>query len=88
MLEAMREIDERDMEAFSTLDTNAKAIDVLSIGDRWRPHKENQEGDNIAVAKTCLCDMCKQRKERQTVGGVSIRSRNGASSRKGGVVPW
>ena len=80
--EEMRKIDECDMEEFYTLDSSEKTIAIL--GDRWWPQEAKQEGDKIS--KTFLCNIWKQRNERPIVGGVSIRSRNGAPSRKGCVV--
>jgi len=41
----MREIDERDMEEFSTLDSE-KMIAIL--GDRWWPQGAKQQGDMIS----------------------------------------
>ena len=38
------------------------------------------------MGKQVLCNIWKMRNERPNVGGVSIRSRNGAPSRKGCVV--
>ena len=43
-----------------------------------------QNGDRIS--KQFLCNIWKKGNERPNVGGVSIRSRNGAPSRKGCVV--
>ena len=40
----------------------------------------------IKLAKKKLCDTWKQCNERPNAGGVSIRIRNGAPSRKGCVV--
>ena len=80
--EEMRKIDECDMEQFGTLNSSEKTIAIL--GDRWWPQAAKQEGDKIS--KTFLCNIWKQRNERPSVGGVSIRSRNGAPSRKGCVV--
>ena len=80
--EEMREIDECDMEEFDTLDSSEKTIAIL--GDRWWPQAAKQEGDTIS--KKFLCNIWKQRNERPIVGGGSIRSRNGAPSRKGCVV--
>ena len=74
--EEMREIDECDMEEFDTLGSSEKTIAIL--GDRWRPQAAKQEGDKIS--KTFLCIVWKQRNERPIIGGVSIRSRNGAPS--------
>ena len=80
--EEMREIDECDMEEFGKLDSSGKTIAIL--GDRWWLQAAIQEGD--AISKTFLCSIWKRRDERPIVGGVSIRSRNGAPSRKGYVV--
>ena len=78
----MRIIDECDMEQFGTLDSSEKTIAVL--GHRWWPQKAKQQGDKIS--KKFLCNIRKKRNERPNVGGVSIRSRNGAPSRKGCAV--
>ena len=48
------------------------------------PPSAKQDGDRIS--KQFLCGMWKKRNERPNVGGVSIRSRNGAQSRKGCVL--
>ena len=45
---------------------------------------KGETGDEIS--KKFLCNTWKKRKERPNVGGVSVRSRNGAPSRKGCVV--
>ena len=81
--EKMREIDECDVEEFDTIDSSGKTIASI-LGDRWWPQAAKQEGDKIS--KKHLCNIWKQRSERPIVGGVSIRSRNGAPSRKGCVV--
>ena len=81
--EDIRRIDECDMDKFSTLDNNEKTIAIL--GDRWWPQKAKQEGDKISKKFTCNM-VWEKRNERPNVGGVSIRSRNGAPSRKGCVV--
>ena len=78
----MRNIDGCDMEQFGTLDSSEKTIAIL--GDRRWPQTAKQEGDKIR--KKLLCDIWKKRNERPNDGGVSIRSRNGASPRKGCVV--
>ena len=78
----MRKIDERDMEKFGTLDSREKTIAIL--GNRWWPHKAKQQGDT--VIKIFLCNIWKKRNERPNVGVVSIRSTNGAPSRKRCVV--
>ena len=54
------------------------------LGDGWWPQPGTQEGDT--TSRKCLCTIRKQRNERPTVGSVSIRSRNGAPTRKGCVV--
>ena len=40
------------------------------------------DGEN-RISKQFLCSIWKKRNERPNVGGVSVRSRNGAPSRKG-----
>ena len=70
------------MEEFGRLESSEKTIAIL--GDRWWPQAAKQDGDRISIQ--FLCNRWKKRKERSNVGGVSIRSRNGASSRKGCVV--
>ena len=42
--------------------------------------------DGGRISKQFLCNIWKKRDERTNVGGVSIRNRNGAPSRKGCVV--
>ena len=79
----MKKTDECDMEKFGTLDSSEKTIAIL--GDRWWAQTAKQEGDEIS--KTFLFNRTwKKRIERPNAGGVSIRSRNGAPSRKGCVV--
>ena len=70
------------MEEFDTLDVSEKTI--ANLGDRWWPQTAKQEGKK--TSKTFLCNIWEQRNECPIVGGVSIRSRNGAPSRKGCVV--
>ena len=70
------------MEEFGKLESNEKTIAIL--GDRWWPRTAKQDGDRIS--KQFLCDIWKKRNERPNVGGVYIRSKNGAPSRKGCVV--
>ena len=65
------------------------SCDIFSLsppppGDRWLPQTAKQGGDRIS--KQFLCSIWKKRNERPNVGVVSIRSRNGAPSRKGCVV--
>ena len=74
----MRKLDVCDMEEFGRLESGEKTIAIL--GDRW-PQTAKQDGDRIS--KQFLCNIWKKRDERPNVGGVSIRSRNGALSRKG-----
>ena len=80
--EEMRTSDRCDMEEFGRPESSEKTIAIL--GDRWRPQTAKQDGDRIS--KQFLCNIWKKRHERSNVGGVSIRSRNGAPSRKGRVV--
>ena len=70
------------MEKFGRLESSEKTIAIL--GDRWWPQTAKQEGDKIS--KQFSYNTWKKRNERANVGGVSIRSRNGAPSRKGCVV--
>ena len=70
------------MEGFGTLGSSEKTIAILGDG-RW-PQAAKQVGDKIS--KKFLCNIWKQLEARPNVGGVSIRSRNGAPSRKGCVV--
>ena len=78
----MRKIDVCDMEVFGGLENSEKTIAIP--GDRWWPQTAKQDGGRIS--KRFLCNIWKKRNERLNVGGVSIRSRNGALSRKGCVV--
>ena len=64
------------MKSFEALGSREKTIAIL--GDRWWPQTAKQEGDKIC--KGFLCNIWKKRNEHSTVGGVSIRSRNGAPS--------
>ena len=61
------------------LESSEKTIAIL--GDRWWPQTTKQDDDRIG--EQFLCSIWKKRKERPNVGGVSIRGRNGAPSRKG-----
>ena len=81
-LEEMKKLDVCDMEEFGRLESSEKTIAIL--GDRWWPQSAKQDGDKIG--KQFLCSIWKKRNERSNVGGVTIRSRNGAPSRKGCVV--
>ena len=80
--EGMRKLDVCAMEEFGRLESSEKTIAIL--GDRWWPQTAKQDGDRIS--KEFLCYMWKKHDERPNVGGVSIRSGNGAPSRKGCVV--
>ena len=72
------------MEKFGTLYSSEKITVIL--GDRWWPQKAKQKGDEISKKFLCNIWEKKKRSERPNVGGVSIRIRNGAPSRKGCVV--
>ena len=78
----MEKLDLCDMEEFGGLESSEKTIAIL--GDRWRPQTAKQEG--YRIGKQFLCNIWKKHNERPNVGGVSIRSRNCAPSRKGCVV--
>ena len=78
----MRKLDVCDMEEFGRLESSEKTMAIL--GDRWWPQTAKQDGDKIS--KQFLCSIWKKRNERPNIEGVSIRSRNGAPSRKGCVV--
>ena len=80
--EEMRKLVGCDMEEFGRLESSEKTIVIL--GDRWWPQTAKQGGDRIR--KQFLCNVWKKRNERPNVGGVSIRNRNGAPSRKGYTV--
>ena len=81
MLEEMGKPDECAMEEIGRLES-VKTTAIL--GNRRWLQTAKQEGDRIS--KPFLCKIWKKRKERPNVGGVSIKSRNGAPSRKGCVV--
>ena len=78
----MRKLSVRNMEEFGRLESSEETTAIL--GDRWWPQTAKQDGDRIS--KRFLRGICKKHNERQNVGGVSIRSRNGAPSRKRCVV--
>ena len=67
---------------FRRLESSEKTIAIL--GDRWLRQTVKHDGDGIS--KHFLCHTWKKCNERPNVGVVSIRSRNGAPSRKGCVV--
>ena len=82
--EKMRKLDVCDTEEFGRLECSEKTIAIL--GDRWWPQTAKQDGDRIskhflcniygrAVMNAQMLEVC-----------VSIRSRNGAPSRKDCVV--
>ena len=72
----IREVNEGGMNLFEALDNMEKTIAIL--GDRCWSQTAKQDGDNIC--KRFLCNIWKKLYERLNVGGVSIRSRNGAPS--------
>ena len=80
--EEMREVKEGGIKSFDVLDSREKTVAILA--DRWWPQTAKQDVDKIC--KRFLCNIWKKRNERLNVEGVSIRSRNGAPSRKGRVV--
>ena len=78
----MQEVNEGGMDLFEALDNREKTI--ATLGDRCGPQMAKQDGDNIC--KRFLCNIWKKRNEHLNVEGASIRSRNGAPSRKGRVI--
>ena len=64
------------------LESSEKTTAIL--GGRWWPQTAKRDGDRIS--KQFLRSIWKKLDERRNVGSVSIRSRNGAPSRKGCVV--
>ena len=78
----MREVNEGGMNLFEALDSREKTIAIL--GDRCWPQTAKQDGDK--KCKRFLCNIRKKRNERLNVESVSIRSTNGAPSRKGRMV--
>ena len=78
----MGTLDECDMEYFGRLESSEKIM--VTLGDRWWPQTAKQDGGRIS--KRFLCIIWKKRNERPNAGGVSIRSRSGAPSRKRCVV--
>ena len=75
----IRDLDKSGMESFDALDSREKTIDIL--GDRWWPQTTKQDGDKLC--RRFLCNVWKKRNEYLVVGGVSVRSTNGAPSPKG-----
>ena len=78
----MQEVNEGGMNLFEALDNREKTIAI--IGYRCWPQTAKQDGDKIC--KRFLCNIWKKRNECLNIEDVSIRSRNGAPSRKGRVV--
>ena len=81
-LQKTRKIGEHAMEKFGTLDSEK----TMAIpGDRWWPQTAKQGGDKTSNNNKNVI-IWKKRDERPNVRGVSVRSRNGAPSRKGCMV--
>ena len=78
----MEKLDVCDMEEVGRLQSSEKTTAIPR--DRWWPQTAKQDKERIG--KQFLCILWKNRNERPNVGGVSIRSRNGAPPRKGCVV--
>ena len=84
MLEGeMRDLNKSGMKSFDALDSRREKT-ISTLEDRWWPQMAKQDGDKIC--RRFLCNVWKKRNEYLAVGGVSLRSRNGAPSRKGCVV--
>ena len=84
MLEKMNKTDEGDMEKFIALDSSEKTIAIL--GDRWWPQTAKQEGDKT-IKKFLRTSVIYGKNVMSTqMLEMSVRSRNGAPSRKGCVV--
>ena len=86
MLEGeMRNLDKSGMTSFDALDSREKTVGCYTRRyRRWWPQTAKQDGDKIG--RRFLCSVWKKRNEYLVVGGVSVRSRNGAPSRKRCVV--
>ena len=78
----MRDLNKSGMKSFDALDSREKTI--ATQGDRWWPQTAKQDRDKIC--RRFLCSVWKKRNEYLAVGGVSLRSRSGAPSRKRCVV--
>ena len=78
----MRKLDVCATEEYGRLKSSEKTIAIL--GARGWSQTAKQSGARIS--KRFLCSIWKKRNKRPNVGGVPIRGRNGASSRKGCVV--
>ena len=76
----MRKLDVCGMEEFCRLESSEKTIAIL--GDRWWPQTVKRGGDRMSKQHFLCSILWKKRNERPNVGGVSIRIRNGAASRK------
>ena len=70
----MTKLDVCGMEEFGRLESGEKTIAI--VGDRGWLQTAKQDGERIS--KQFPCGIRKKRNERPNVGGVSIRSRNGA----------
>ena len=82
MCQEMTKLDECDMEEFwQTMKSSEKTLAIL--GDRWWPQTAKQEGDRISRQ---FAVMYGKNVISAQMLEVSIRSRNGAPSRKGCVV--
>ena len=75
-IEEMRKLDVCDLQEFGRLEGSEKTIAIP--GDRWWPQTVKPDGDRIS--NQFICSIWKKRNEHPNVGGVSIRSRNGAPS--------
>ena len=80
--ERMRKLGECDMEGLGRLESSEKTIAIL--GGRWWPQTAKQDGDT--TRKQFFVIYGRGVISAQMFGGVSIRSRNGAPTRKGCVV--
>ena len=78
----MRDLDKSGMKSFDALDSREKT--VAKPGYLWWPQTAKQDGDKIC--RRFLYSVWKKRNEYLVVGGVSVRSRNDAQSRKRCVV--
>ena len=75
----MRNLNKKSgLKSFDALDSRENTIAIL--GDRWWPQTAKQDGDEIC--RRFLCSVWKKRNEYLVVGGVSLRSMNGAPSRE------
>ena len=70
--------------SFGGLKSSEKTITILGHEIDGGHRRRNRKGDKISTY--FLCNIWKRRSEGPNVGGVSVRSRNGAPSRKGCVV--